>query len=66
MPHWVAVYRFDQVDPDQDTADDTIQSHVLSSTYLLQSTVFFTLEYQEIKEGSVKSHAYSARVRFLF
>jgi cytochrome c551/c552 len=66
MPQWVAVYRYDQVDPDSGTSNDSVTSNVISTTYLLHSTVFIVGEYQEIKAGSDKTHTISARVRFVY
>jgi hypothetical protein len=66
VPQWLATYRYDSLDPDTDTGDDTISDHVLSTTYLLESTVFFSVEYRELKEGSVKSHGVLGRIRLLY
>jgi hypothetical protein len=66
MPGWVATYRYDSVDPDTDTSDDTISDHVLGTTYLLENAVFLSLEYQEIQFGSDKSHGVLGRVRLVY
>jgi hypothetical protein len=66
VPQWIATYRYDSVDPDTDTSDDTISDHVLGTTYLLESSVFFSVEYRELKEGSVKSHGILGRIRLLY
>jgi hypothetical protein len=66
LPRWVATYRYDSVDPDTDTSDDTISDHVLGTTYLLDSTVFLSAEYQEIKIGTEKSHGYLGRIRLVY
>jgi hypothetical protein len=66
LPRWVATYRYDSVDPDTDTGDDTISDHVLGTTYLLDSTLFLSAEYREIQFGSSKSHGVLGRIRLLY
>jgi hypothetical protein len=66
LPHWTATYRYDGIDPDTDTGGDLIHDHVFGTTYLLDSTVFLSVEYQELTVGSMKSHAIAGRIRLLY
>lgn len=66
MPRWIATYRYDSYDPNTDVSDDTISDNVFGTTYLLHSAVFLSAEYQEIDNGSVKSHGYLGRIRMLY
>jgi hypothetical protein len=66
LPRWVATYRYDSVDPDTDTGGDTISDNVFGTTYLLESTVFFSAEYREVQFGSSKSHEIMGRIRLVY
>lgn len=66
MPHWTATYRFDSVDPDTDTSDDTITANTIGTTYLLDSAVFLSAEYQEREQNKVKGHGFTARIRVVY
>ncbi len=66
LPHWIATYRYDNVKPDKDDDNFKISDHVIGTTYLLESTVFLSLEYQEIKVIEDKSHGVLARIRVLY
>jgi hypothetical protein len=66
LPHWVATYRYDSVNPDTDTDGVKISDNVLGTTFLLESTVFLSAEYQEIKVGDEKTHGVLARIRMLY
>jgi len=64
--YWIAMYRHDEFDPDRDASGDLLKADVVSTTYLVDKTVFLTLEYDQRQSGSEKSHTYLGRVRFVF
>jgi hypothetical protein len=66
IEHWIAIYRWEQVDPDIDTGGDLIRSDVLSTTYQALDNVFLTAEYNEIKTGDVKGHTVIGSVKLAF
>jgi hypothetical protein len=66
VPRWIASYRYDSFDPDTDTNGDTISDNVLGTTYLLESAVFFSLEYRQLKVGPDKSWDVLGRIRLLY
>jgi hypothetical protein len=66
MPHWIACYRYDSVDPDTKTSKDSITANTLGTTYLLDDAVFLSAEWQEREQNSVKSHGVLARIRILY
>jgi len=66
IEHWIAIYRWEQVDPDVDTGGDLIRSDVLSTTYQALDNVFLTAEYNEIKTGEVKGHTVIGSIKLAF
>ena len=50
-PWCVAVYRYDQVDPDRDTPSDTTRAHTLSTTVRADDHLYLTGEYQRRRLG---------------
>jgi hypothetical protein len=66
LPYWVAMYRHDEFDPDTDTADDLLRAETISTTYLVDKTVFLTAEYEQHQAGTEKLHTYLARIRFVY
>lgn len=66
MPHWVLVYRWDQVDPDRDSGGDLVRSDVISTTYQLWDKLFFTAEYQQLRFADTKPHAILADIRLIY
>jgi hypothetical protein len=66
MPHWIVVYRFDQLDPNTDASGDLARAHTLSSTCQLQDFLFLTAEYREVDFAGAKSHDIIGRVRWVY
>lgn len=66
LAHWIGVYRWEQVDPDNDTGGDLIRSDVLSTTYQALDNLFLTAEYNEIKTGEVKGHTIIGSIKLAF
>ena len=66
MPYWVAMYRHDEFDPNTDAGGDLLRADVVSTTYLLNQTLFLTAEYDQRQVGAEKQHTYLARVRFVY
>lgn len=50
-PRWIGVYRFDAVDPDRDTAEDTLRAHTVSSTFRADDHLYLTAEYRWLRRG---------------
>lgn len=66
-PAWVAVYRFDLVDPDRDEARDTSVAHTVSSTVCADEHLYLTGEYQRRRSVTgVRSWAFIANARLVF
>ncbi|HET7224798.1 MAG TPA: hypothetical protein VFK69_03700 [Candidatus Eisenbacteria bacterium] len=66
MPHWVLVYRWDEVDPDRDTGGDLVRADVISSTYQLWDHLFLTAEWQQLRVADTKPHSILADIRLIY
>ena len=63
---WVAVYRYDMVDPDKDLAGDKVDAHVVSTTWQAEDHVYLTAEYRRLVQAGEGNNAFVINARLIY
>lgn len=66
MPHWLATYRWEQIDPDRDTGGDLVHANVVATSCQLWEHLLLSAEYRELREAGQRPHSLLARARLIY
>ena len=66
MKRWIAVYRYDLVDPDRDQSGDTVRDHVLATTFQATEHLYLTGEYRWLRRSEVNDNGFVVNLRLVY